>query len=61
MNKAKLKSYAPQARKDFIAAVTARAHLLGLSEKGGKCRPSYPDTHKPQCHTTSVVTNYRDI
>jgi hypothetical protein len=24
MNKAKLKSYAPQARKDFIAAVTAR-------------------------------------
>lgn len=46
MNKAKLKSYAPQARKDFIAAVTARAHLLGLSEKGGKCRPAYPDTHK---------------
>lgn len=36
MNKAKLKSYAPQARNDFIAAVTARAHLLGLSEKGGK-------------------------
>ncbi len=36
MNKAKLKSYAPQARKDFIAAVTARANLLGLSEKGGK-------------------------
>ena len=29
MNKAKLKSYAPQARKDFIAAVTARANLLG--------------------------------
>lgn len=36
MNKAKLKYYAPQARKDFIAAVTARAHLLGLSEKAGK-------------------------
>ncbi len=36
MNKAKLKSYAPQARKDFIAAVTARAHMLGLSEKGGQ-------------------------
>ncbi|ABE46899.1 BREX-1 system adenine-specific DNA-methyltransferase PglX [Polaromonas sp. JS666] len=36
MNKTKLKSYAPQARKDFIAAVTARANLLGLSEKGGK-------------------------
>jgi len=36
MNKSKLKSYAPQARKDFIAAVTARANLLGLSEAGGK-------------------------
>jgi len=36
MNKANLKSYAPQARKDFIAAVTARANLLGLSEKAGK-------------------------
>jgi hypothetical protein len=35
MNKAKLKSYAPQARKDFIAAVTARANLLGLSHKAG--------------------------
>ncbi|MFZ3160241.1 MAG: BREX-1 system adenine-specific DNA-methyltransferase PglX, partial [Rhodoferax sp.] len=35
MNKAALKSYAPQARKDFIAAVTARANLLGLSEKAG--------------------------
>ena len=35
MNKAKLKSYAPQARKDFIAAVEARANLLGLSEKSG--------------------------
>jgi type II restriction/modification system DNA methylase subunit YeeA len=36
MNKAKLKSYAPQARQDFIAAVTARANLLGLSEKAGQ-------------------------
>ena len=36
MNKAKLKSYAPQARKDFIAAVTARANLLGLSDKAGE-------------------------
>ncbi|MBD5804525.1 N-6 DNA Methylase [Azoarcus sp. Aa7] len=35
MNTAKLKSYAPQARKDFIAAVEARANLLGLSKKGG--------------------------
>jgi hypothetical protein len=29
MNKSNLKSYAPPARKDFIAAVTARAHQLG--------------------------------
>jgi hypothetical protein len=36
MNKAKLKSYAPQARQDFIAAVTARANLLGLSDKAGQ-------------------------
>ena len=36
MNKTKLKSYAPQARKDFIAAVTARANLLGLSDKAGR-------------------------
>ena len=35
MNKANLKSYAPQARKDFIAAVTARANQLGLSLKAG--------------------------
>ncbi len=34
MNKANLKAYAPQARKDFIAAVTARANRLGLSGKG---------------------------
>ena len=44
MNKAKLKSYAPQARKDFIAAVTARANLLGLSDKAGQLdvAPSQP-------------------
>jgi type II restriction/modification system DNA methylase subunit YeeA len=36
MNKAKLKTFAPQARKDFIAAVMARANLLGISEKNGK-------------------------
>ncbi len=36
MNKAKLKTYAPQARKDFIAAVTARAHRLGLSDHNGQ-------------------------
>jgi hypothetical protein len=36
MNKAKLKTYAPQARKDFIAAVVARANLLGISDKNGK-------------------------
>ena len=35
-NKANLKSYALQTRKDFIAAVTARANLLGLSDKGGR-------------------------
>ena len=44
MNKTKLKSYAPQARKDFIAAVAARANLLGLSEKAGQLEvaPSQP-------------------
>jgi Eco57I restriction-modification methylase len=31
MNKSNLKSYAPQARKDFIAAVTARAQQLGIT------------------------------
>lgn len=31
MNKSNLKSYAPQARKDFMAALTARAALLGIS------------------------------
>lgn len=36
MNKTNLKRYAPQARKDFIAAVTARAQLLGLTEVAGQ-------------------------
>lgn len=40
MNKAKLKTYAPQARKDFIAAVTARAHRLGLSDNNGQLQIS---------------------
>lgn len=40
MNKAKLKTYAPQARKDFIAAVTARAHRLGLSDHNGQLQIS---------------------
>lgn len=35
MNKNNLKSYAPQARKDFITAVKARANMLGLSDDGG--------------------------
>lgn len=35
MNKAKLKSYALRGQ-DFIAVVTARANLLGLSEKSGQ-------------------------
>lgn len=34
MNKNKLKSYAPQARRDFIEAVKARAALLGISASG---------------------------
>ncbi len=33
MNKAKLKSYAPTARRDFMQAVTDRAHFFGISEK----------------------------
>jgi hypothetical protein len=35
MNKANLKSYAPQARLDFIAAITTRANLLGITAEGG--------------------------
>ncbi|MFH1991043.1 MAG: BREX-1 system adenine-specific DNA-methyltransferase PglX [Pseudomonadota bacterium] len=33
MNTAQIKSYARQARKDFIQAVTERAHMFGLSDK----------------------------
>jgi hypothetical protein len=35
MKNAKFKSYAPQARKDLIDTVIARANLLGLSDKAG--------------------------
>jgi len=35
MNKTDLKRYAPQASKDFIAAVTERANVLGLGEGAG--------------------------
>ena len=45
MNKNKLKSYAPRARKDFIAAVTARANLLGLSAHNGQLE-IVPATHQ---------------
>ena len=38
MNKNNLKSYAPQARKDFIAAVKARANTLGISDDGGSLK-----------------------
>ncbi len=31
MNRTKLKNYAPQARKDFIQAVTAKAAQYGLT------------------------------
>jgi type II restriction/modification system DNA methylase subunit YeeA len=52
MNKAKLKSYAPQARKDFIAAVTARANLLGLSERAGELEVA---TSQPQGDATVIA------
>jgi hypothetical protein len=35
--------YAPQARKDFIAAVTARANLLGLSRKAARWKWPQPN------------------
>ncbi|TXI44179.1 BREX-1 system adenine-specific DNA-methyltransferase PglX [Methylophilus sp.] len=38
MNKNNLKSYAPQARKDFIAAVKARCNMLGLSNEDGSLK-----------------------
>lgn len=44
MNKSNLKSYAPQARKDFIAAITGRAHQLGIEEHGGKLVVAPADT-----------------
>jgi len=58
MNKSKLKSYAPQARKDFIAAVTARANLLGLSEAGSKLEVA-PGERKGDiaCWRTDVSLN----
>ena len=52
MNKANLKSYAPQARKDFIAAVTARANRLGLSGKGGVFNEA---TSQPDGHVTVIA------
>jgi hypothetical protein len=52
MNKAKLKTYAPQARKDFIAAVTARAYRLGLAENNGEL---YRLTLIAQCKALSSV------
>ncbi len=36
MNKSKLKSYAPQARKDFIAMVQSRAAQLGIADVNGQ-------------------------
>ena len=33
MNRNKLKTYAPEARRDFIKAVTERAGLYGLTDK----------------------------
>lgn len=41
MNTSDLKAYAPKARKDFIAAVTRRAELLGLN-------PAHPGTVEQQ-------------
>jgi len=38
MNRNKIKAYAPQARRDFIRAVTDRAALYGLTSR--KWRPS---------------------
>ncbi|MEG1202655.1 MAG: BREX-1 system adenine-specific DNA-methyltransferase PglX, partial [Comamonas sp.] len=52
MNKSNLKSYAPQARKDFIAAITGRAHQLGLEEHSGKLVVAPADT---QGHVTVIA------
>ena len=46
MNRNKLKTYAPQARRDFIQAVTDRAAFYGLTAKksrAGRCpRATWP-------------------
>jgi len=39
MNTAQIKTYAPKARRDFIKAVTSRAHLLGLDSNADKTKP----------------------
>ncbi len=39
MNKSKLKAYAPAARREFIQAVTDRAHFYGLSENKSEIQP----------------------
>jgi hypothetical protein len=39
MNKSKLKSYAPAARREFIQAVTDRAYFYGLSENKNEIQP----------------------
>lgn len=36
MNRTAVKNYAPAARRDFIQAVTARAHVLGITENGSQ-------------------------
>jgi len=38
MNKSNLKSYAPQARRDFIDMVTSRAAQLGIAEHNGELK-----------------------
>ncbi|MDO8417279.1 MAG: BREX-1 system adenine-specific DNA-methyltransferase PglX [Agitococcus sp.] len=38
MNKSNLKTYAPQARRDFIDMVTSRAAQLGIAEQNGELR-----------------------
>jgi type II restriction/modification system DNA methylase subunit YeeA len=39
VNKSKLKAYAPTARREFIQAVTDRAHFYGLSENKSEIQP----------------------
>ena len=38
MNKSTLKTYAPQARRDFIDMVTSRAAQLGIAEHNGELK-----------------------